>query len=214
MDDKVNMTFANNLEYLLKKNKIRNIDLANAMNVRESAVANYKRGVVPKRDNLMRMAAYFGVSSEWLLEDPDNKKPHFEENEAFSLSIDFFSKTLSSTDVIYKRDNFQSNFSSPIPVYKDSECYAVMAYDNLMKGFGIDKGSIAIFASNEPVSEGDIAAVLIKSAKKIVIRKVSYKSKFIILISDSSEEKFKNTTKDCDAVVLGKIIHATFNPNK
>ena len=216
MEHKVNMAFAKNLIHLLEKNKMRNIDLSQKIGLTKQAITNYTRGKVPLRDNLMRIASYFDVTVEYLLKDHDeyNLKTSLEENETFSLSIDFFNKTLSSTDVIYKRDNFQSNFSSPIPVYKDAECYAVMAYDNLMKGYGIDKGSIAVFASNEPVLEGDIAAVLIKSEKRIVIRTVSFTERNIILISDSTEEKFKKTSKDCDAVILGKIIRATFDPNK
>lgn len=216
MMHKDDMSFSQNLIYLLEKNNMRNIDLAKNLGLSKSAISNYLSGAsLPKRDVLVRIASYFDVTTEELLKIQldSNPKIAFKEKDAFSFVISFFRKTLSYVDVIYRKDNFQSDFFSPIPVYKDMECYAVMAYDNLMKGFGIDKGSIAIFASTEPVSDGEIAAVLIKSKKEIVIRKVSYTDKYILLISDSTEEKFRKTSKDCDAVILGKIIHATFNPN-
>ena len=209
--------FSQNLIYLLEKNNMRKVDLAKNLGLSKSAISNYLSGTsIPKRDVLVRIASYFDVTAEELLKSSIDSEPKiaFKEADAFSFVISFFRKTLSYTDVIYRRDNFQSDFFSPIPVYKDMECYAVMAYDNLMKGFGIDKGSIAIFASTESVADGEIAAVLIKSEKKIVIRKVLYTDKHITLVSDSTEDKFKKTSKDCDAVVLGKIIHATFNPNK
>ncbi len=217
MKSEDNMCFSQNLIYLLKKNDMRKVDLAKNLNLSKSAISNYLSGTsIPKRDVLVRIASYFDVTSEELLKSniDSNPKIAFKEKDAFSFVVSFFRKTLSYTDVIYRRDNFQSDFFSPIPVYKDMECYAVMAYDDLMKGSGIAKGSIAIFASTEAVASGEIAAVLIKSEKKIVIRKVLYTDKHITLVSDSTEDKFKKTSKDCDAVILGKIIHATFNPNK
>lgn len=211
------MCFSQNLIYLLEKNDMRKVDLAKNLDLSKSAISNYLSGAsIPKRDVLVRIASYFDVTTEELLKSniDSNPKITFKEKDAFSFVISFFRKTLSYTDVIYRKDNFQSDFFSPIPVYKDMECYAVMAYDNLMKGYGIDEGSITIFASTEPVADGEIAAVLIKPEKKIVIRKVLYTDKYITLVSDSTEDKFKKSSKDCDAVVLGKIIHATFNPNK
>ena len=211
------MCFSQNLIYLLEKNNMRKVDLAKNLDLSKSAISNYLSGTsIPKRDILVKIASYFDVTTEELLkiQIDSNPKIAFKEKDAFSFVVSFFRKTLSYTDVVYRKDNFQSEFFSPIPVYKNMECYAVMAYDDLMKGYGIDKGSIAIFASTEEVPDGKIAAVLIKSEKKIVIRKVSFTDKFIILTSDSTEERFKKTPKDCDAVVLGKVIHATFNPNK
>ncbi len=210
------MFFSKNLIYLLEKNGMRKVDLAKNLNLSKSAVSNYLSGVsVPKRDILVQIAAYFQIPTEKLLNGPlDNPTVVLKENVKISYPISFFRKQLSDTEVIYKNDNYQSEFYSPIPVYNDMECYAVMAYDDCMSSFGIDKKSIVIYASSEPVSEGGIAAVLIKSEKKIVIRKVSYSDKFITLISDNNQEKFKKTSKGCDALVLGKVIHATFNPNK
>lgn len=209
--------FSQNLMYLLKKNNVRNVDLAKNLNLSKPAISNYLSGKhIPKRDLLVQIASYFDVSTEELLNKEIVSTPNIvlKEEDAISFVVSFFRKTLSHTDVIYRKDNFQSDFFSPIPVYKNMECYAVMAYDDLMSGYGIAKGSISIFASTEPVADGEIAAVLIKPEKKVVIRKVSYKNKTLVLTSDSTEEKFKISSKDCDAVVLGKVIHATFNPNK
>jgi len=100
-----------------------------------------------------------------------------------------------------------------VPVDEDLECYALKAYDDSMKSFGIVSQSLVIFSAASEISDGDIAVVLIRSKKQLYIRSVKTFDKKIELISDAGNETFKVTKKDCDAVVLGKVISATFSPN-
>ena len=47
-------------------------ELSVVLMMSDTAIINYKRGRVPKADELLRIAKYFNVSIEWLLTGEDN----------------------------------------------------------------------------------------------------------------------------------------------
>ena len=59
--------FAGQFAILVRDSKLSQKDLAQALGIAESAVVNYKRGRTPSAGALLRIAAYFGVSMEWLM---------------------------------------------------------------------------------------------------------------------------------------------------
>ena len=120
---------------------------------------------------------------------------------------------MNSDTVIYRDDSFFGNITSPLPVNFDEECYAVILPDDSMQSFGMSKRCIAIYASLHDAEVGDIAAVFIKAKKQVVIRSIKSKDKKLVLLSDNGIEEYKFTKKTSDAVILGKVITATFNPN-
>lgn len=208
--------FSYNLKHLLKTNGIRNVELAKHLGVSKSAISNYLSGAsIPKVETIARIALYFDIGVDVLLKDYiDKPKTEIKEDNKISFTVPLFCKKLQEGDVIYRNDNYQGNLYSPFPVYKDCQCYAVMAYDDTMAGYGIAEKSIVIYSSDEPVSDGELAVVLIKPTKTLVIRSVTEDNDKITLSCDKGTERFKKTPKGCNALILGKIIWATFNPNK
>ena len=207
--------FSENLKQLIKKNNIKNVDLANHLGLSKSAISNYISGVsVPKMETVAKIASYFDVDFENLISlEIDTDEPYLGEPGKITYNIPVFHKSLNSDKIIYRGDNYIGNITSPLPTKDSQECYAVKLYDDSMKKFGMTKESMAIFTTSSEVNSGDIAAVFIKSKKEIFIRSVQYEKKKILLISDDATEEYKITKNDCDAVVLGKVIYATFNPN-
>ena len=60
-------SFSKNLKYLIKKNNIKNIDLANYLSVSKGAVSNYISGVsIPKLETMVKIASFFEVGFEKL----------------------------------------------------------------------------------------------------------------------------------------------------
>lgn len=207
--------FSKNLKYLIKKNNIKNTELAQYLGLSKGAITNYTKGQTPRLKTIKKIASYFDVDLEKLLgKNVNEAEIAFNEEGKLVYTLPLFHKQLLSDKVIYRSENYIGIITSPIPVYEDLECYALKSYDDSMKNYGIAFGSLIIFSAATEVADNDIAVVLIKSKKQLYIRSVKYFDKKIELISDNEKESFKITKNDCDAVVLGKVISATFSPNK
>ncbi len=207
--------FSENLKYLIKKNNIKNVDLAHYLGLSKSAISNYlKGGYMPKLETVAKIASYFDVKFESLINRKvDEIEISVNEDGKLIYEVPLFHKQLITDNIIYRSENYIGIITSPIPVEEDLECYAVKAYDDSMKSYGITSKSLIIFSAASEVLKHDIAAVLIKSKKQIFIRYVNSIDKKIELISDNGTETFKITKNGCDAVILGKVVAATFFPN-
>lgn len=210
------LSFSKNLKYLIEKNNIKNIDLANYLSVSKSAISNYISGVsVPKLETIVKIASFFDVAFENLITENINKSElAFNEEGALVYKINLFHKQLVSDTIIYRKENYIGAITSPIPVDEKSECYALKSYDNSMKSFGITEKSLNIFKLDSKIFDNDIAVVLIKPEKQLYIRSVTESEKKIELRSDEGVKSFKKTKKGCDVHILGKVILSTFSPNE
>ena len=208
--------FSENLKYLIKKNNIKHIDLAQQLELSKSAISNYISGLsVPKLETIVKIASYFDVDFENLISKKAvEAEISFNEEGKLVYNIPLFHKQLISDKIIYRNENYIGIITSPLPVFEDLECYALKSYDDSMKSFGIAFRSLVIFSAATEWSDDDIAVVLIKSKKQLYIRSVKCIDKKIELTSDNGKETYKITKSECDAVILGKVISATFFPNK
>ena len=214
--------FSENLEYLLQKNNMKNIELANYLKKSKGAISNYTNGRIPGRDTLRKIASLFGYTSDDLLDrklntaDDEYIRTDISVNEkgVMTYNVPLFHKQILSDLVIYTNENYLGIITSPIPLEEDLDCYAIKAYDDSMKSCGIAFGSLVIFSAATEAKNGDIAVVLIKSKKQLYIRSVKKTAKEIELYSDTGKETYKITRDDCDAVVLGSVCSASFCPNK
>lgn len=207
--------FSKNLKHLIKKNNIKNIDLADYLELSKSVVSNYISGnFMPKLETIVKIASFFDVKLENLISKKiDKAQPTLNEEGKLIYEIPLFDKKLISDKIIYRNDNYIGVITSPIPTREESDCYAVMCYDNSMTGYGFAKGSLVVFSAATNVLDNDIAAVFIKSKKQIFIRCVKFKDKKIELLSDEGSVVYKVSRDDCDAIILGKVSFATFFPN-
>lgn len=214
--EQISEFFSKNLKYLIKKNNIKNIDLAKHLELAKSAISNYIKGTsVPNLETIINIASYFDVSVDNLVHKKINEAEiALNEEGKLVYNIPLFHKQLNSHNIIYRNENYIGIITSPIPVEEDLECYAIKAYDDSMKKFGISFRSLVIFSAATDASDDEIAVVLIKSKKQLYIRSVKCFDKKIELTSDNGTETFKITKSGCDAVVLGKVICATFFPNE
>ena len=208
--------FSENLKHLIKKNNIKNIDLANQLGLSKSAISNYISGTsVPNIKTIAKIASFFDVSYDSLIgKNIEAASVAFNENGKLVYTLPLFQKTLSNTEIIYRRENYVGEITSPLPIYEDLECYALISYDDSMSTHGITKGCMTVFSTAQEVSSGEIAAVLIKSKKQIYIRRVDFDDNKITLTSDIDSQSFKKTKSGCDVVILGKTLFATFDPNR
>lgn len=206
--------FSENLKKLIQKNNIKNIDLANHLGLSKSAISNYISGKIPKLEIIYKIASYFDVSFDALIsKNISEAKIHLNENGDLAFKLPLFNKVLNSGKIIYRKPNYFGVITLPFPVKKDLECYALRMYDDSMKNFGISNESLVVFSAATEVADGEIAAVVIKSKKRMCIRSVKYGNKKIFLCSDDKTEEFKITNNECDAIILGKVVYATFDPN-
>ncbi len=209
--------FSKKLKHLIKINNVKNIDLANYLGCSKGVISNYISGnYVPKLETVIKIVSYFGVNFEYLIKEVTEECNHLNEIDKIAYNIPTFLKDLNSDKIIYRNDNFIGHIISPLPlpVSDDTECYAVKIYDDSMNSFGIIKDSIAIFSPTCKAKNGDISAVFIKSKKQIFVRSIEKDKKTLKLISDDVVEEYKIEKNNCDAIILGKVILATFDPNQ
>jgi len=207
--------FSQKLNKLIERNNIKKIDLAKELGVSKSAVSNYLSGVsVPKIDMIIKIAAFFGVSFEELINtNTESESFSLNENDKYVCSIPLFQKHLSSENIIYKPDNFIGNITAPVFVPDNSDYYAVMVHDDLMVECGIVNGSIVIFDAESKPESGELAAVFIRNKKHIVIRRLVYENDKIKLCCKEFIDEYKLSKKESEITVLGKVSFATFDPN-
>ena len=157
--------FSENLKQLIKKNNIKNIDLANQLGMSKSAISNYISGTsVPTMKTVAKIASFFDVSyNELIGRNIEAVSTTLNEEGKLVYTLPLFQKTLSNTEIIYRNENYVGKITSPLPFYEDLECYASLIYDNSMLSYGISKGCMAVFSVVQEVENGEIAAVLIKS---------------------------------------------------
>lgn len=209
--DETKKLFSKNLKQLLTKNNLKNIDLANELGLSKAAISNYLSGETPRMKTVAEIANLFDVSVDYLLgRDIDIK---LNESGSCVYTIPLFHKTLINTEIIYRNDNYIGEITLPFPVYEDFECYALTVHNDSMVSYGITKGCLVVFGATLEAENGDIAAVLIKSKNTIIISSVNVDSKCITLTNSNGSESYKKTKTGCDAIILGKVIYATFNPN-
>ncbi len=222
--DKKNLT--KNLKHLMERNHISGVELARHLNLSRSAISNYLHGTSnPRTNTLRKIADLFGESIDTLfMENPFPKKtiptkkhisytmkePYDEKVSYYEVPI--FARSLNYLDIIYVKDNFADSILYSFPPYGDKDCYAVKVIDNSLLKSGISKGSIVIFAVNEEVLNCNFAAVLMIEEKRIAIKKVTYQKDKVILSTDTEQNIFNKTSKDIK--ILGKVVNATFSPNK
>jgi transcriptional regulator with XRE-family HTH domain len=66
-----NVAFASHLRRLMRERGLNDLQLARATGLSHTAIANYKRGRLPKLDALRRLAGHFGIALEHLLHGSD-----------------------------------------------------------------------------------------------------------------------------------------------
>jgi len=210
--------FSKNLKYLIKIYEIKNVTLAQKIGISKSAISNYISGTsIPKRDVLRDIALFFNLTYEELMEtDIEGSKSKISsslnENSKPSYKIHVLSSICQSENSVFRNDNFIGTIDSPFPIYKDSECFAVIMNDNSMTSSGLFEGHTVFFATAENVSNNELAAVYIKENKQILIRRIFFKKGRIALSSDLDSKIYKYTLKDKEVKILGKVVRATFSP--
>ena len=218
--------FHKNLKHLMERNHISGVELAKRLDLSKGAISNYLHGTSSPRTNTLRkIADLFGESIDTLfMENPFPKKtiprktqisytmkePYGEDISYYEVPV--FARSLNYTDIIYVKDNFADSILYSFPPYGDKDCYAVKVIDNSLIKSGIPKGSVVIFSANEEVLNGNFAAVLMIKEKRIAIKKVTYQNNKVILSTDTEEIIFNKTSDDIK--ILGKVVNATFSPNK
>ncbi len=206
-------TFASNLKRIMQKKNIKSKDLANAVGLSKSAISNYIAGIsMPRAELLSKIAGVLDVSVDALI---CRAKTTFKEDFDASLfyEVPLFSALLSTSQQVYRNDNFNGSIALPFPPYGDFQCYAIKVIDESVSCFGITRGSIVLFAANTEVKNGQLAAVLLKDQRKVVIRRVSFEKEEMILSAGENSTSYPLNEENLSVEILGKVIFATFFPN-
>lgn len=105
------MSAINKIIYLLKKNDISARKLTLDLNLANSSVSEWKKGKAnPSIDAVIKIAKYFGVTTDYLLMEDD-----LEHDSAASIESDSDKETVENPCLIQKEDLSECKFDSAGP---------------------------------------------------------------------------------------------------
>lgn len=104
------VNFSERFRHLIDGCGLSQKDLASALGLSEGSIVNYKKGRIPKAEELLTITSHFGVSLEWLLsgqnsEDyqaPGGRKP------LYNSSMSVRSKALKAADLEREADELRN----------------------------------------------------------------------------------------------------------
>ncbi len=212
--------FSKNLKYILKKQNMKNKDLAEKINLSPSAISNYLAGLSrPRTDQLEALASELKVSIDTLLHiDLENEPETFQKSRLregpgnYKATLLFTRPTL-AFGKIYVHDNYEDEILIPPYMvhsdYKKNNYYAIRVLpEDVLPGTALSEGDIAIFKLTNDFKTDDVVAVLVQDKEKIELRRLEFTEEQIQFISKDNKECFLLNDKNTGYELLGLVVGA------
>ncbi len=173
--------FAQNLNYYMKKNNVKQIDLVNKFNVSKSTVSGWCNGVkIPRMDKIERIADFFGVTKSDLIE---NKLP----KNMFPVKLEPFASVpvierVAAGEGCFAEENITGYRYVQRDDITDNDDYVFLRvtgdsmYPNLMEN------DLVLVRCQTAVDSGSLAVVIV-DGEDGVVKRVVYGKDFIELQS-------------------------------
>lgn len=168
--------FWNNFVTLCSENNTNPTAIANALGVAIGSITKWKKGAVPRETTLLKIAAYFGVSVDYLLGNSESPKPDTEiESNAVILDPE-------KTRMVPVFESVSAGFGTlaqdlileymPLYIPSDSEARDTICIK--VKGDSmspdIEDGDIIQVHKTSDVENGNVAVVLVDGEEALVKR--------------------------------------------
>lgn len=204
-------TFSANLNHYLKNANMNTADLAAALSIPFSTVADWVHGrKYPRMDKVQAIADYFGILKSDLTED-ENPLP------SNAVPIDLSS---------YHRIPILGRISAGLPLYAEehiegytltdlnggAEYFGLRVHGDSMNALRINEGDIIIVRRQEEVEQGEIAVVLVDEEDATVKRFYSSDTT-VTLMPQSTNPEYKPQMYDLRKTtirVLGRVVEVKF----
>lgn len=196
---------SNNLNNLLKKNKVTKPGLAAKLNLPYNTVLNWTVArTYPGITNMQKLSNFFGVSKAYLVED-HKKMP----------------KNAVIDDANYKKLPVigQIACGNPIEAIKETGKYRLTSTKNLPEGINywlkckgdsmfptITSGSFVLIHQIPDVENGEIAAVQLKDDEYVTLKRVIKQARVVILKPDNPKFDPIILNKDNPGEIIGHAI--------
>lgn len=96
------------LRDLRRENNLTGEQLASALNMKQSAISKWENGLQePSKENLKKLAAYFHVSSDYLLGLTDEREP-YKKPLKFEEALKILENTKRNNDIFTITDNIKN----------------------------------------------------------------------------------------------------------
>lgn len=204
-------TFSANLNHYLKNANMNTADLATALSIPFSTVADWVHGrKYPRMDKVQAIADYFGILKSDLTEDRNSLPP-----EAIPINLSN-----------YHRIPILGRISAGLPLYAEehiegytltdlnggAEYFALRVHGDSMNALRINEGDIIIVRRQEEVEQGEVAVVLVGEEDATVKRFYSSDTT-VTLMPQSTNPKHKPQMYDLGKTsihVLGRVVKVEF----
>lgn len=164
----------NRIRLLRQKNNLKQEELCKIINVSQASLSGYENGKFePDSDTLLRLAAYFNVSVDYVLGyDRANQ------NVAISSRIPVLQRCMTEQEMS------QVSFLKHVEISEEmamlGEHFALEMQDSSMEP-RIQRGDIIIFRKQAEVKNGAICAVVIENNRTIVTRLLKLEKGLILI---------------------------------
>lgn len=164
----------NRIRLLRQKNNLKQEELCKIINVSQASLSGYENGKFePDSDTLLRLAAYFNVSVDYVLGyDRANQ------NVAIANRIPVLQRCMTEQEIS------QVSFLKHVEISEEmallGEHFALEMQDSSMEP-RIRKGDIIIFRKKAEVKNGAIGAVVIENSRTVVTRLLKLEKGLILI---------------------------------
>lgn len=219
------MKLTDKLDFLMKEKDINKVELSKKSGIPYTTIINfYEKGTDNvKLSTLKKLASYFRVSLDYLVDDDDSAAKNFavkQDSQLYKAS-QFIPLTMNNKipvvgviragELILAEQNIIGYVELPSEfVNKGEEYFGLRVIGNSMNLSRISEGDIVIIRKQNYVENGEIAVILI-DGENATVKKYYQTDTIITLIPNSSDPAHSPKIYDSGKVpmaILGKVVKA------
>lgn len=195
----------NKLKLLRTQKKLRQVDVANYLNISQQAYANYERGArEPNQETLIKLAEYYGVTTDYLLghsSDPDNPS-------STGIWIPVLGKVAAGIPISAVTDILDHEEISREMADTGDDYFALSIKGDSMEP-RMHEGDVVIVRQQPDVDSGEIAVVLVNGEDATVKRiKKSPEGLMLISLNPAYDPMFYSDEDiaSLPVTIIGKVV--------
>ena len=205
------MVFNEKLKLLRKAYKITQKELAKELKIDQSSIAKYETGTKPSTDQLIKIAAYFNVSVDYLIGNESFDLFSIKGIEPIKTKKLPILGSIACGEPIFAEEQYNGFVSVNEELQAD---FCLYAKGDSMKGAGIKDGSIVFVKKQDTIENGKIGVVLIDN--EATLKRVYKDEENKRLILNPCNDNYspiiieENTLKAGQVRILGKAVACQF----
>lgn len=195
----------NKIKELRKRNKITQLNLCKMLKISQSTLSGYETGThQPDFDTLSKLADYFKVSTDYLLNRENNIQNEIDIKSLEIYKIPLVGKVVAGVPI--ESEEYLEGYVY-INYKPANEYFALRVFGDSMINAGIKQNTILICHKQRYANNGDIVVALYNGAQTVKYYKEDEKGNKYLVPANNNYLPIPITEKD-EILILGKVKEA------